>query len=70
MHTAQLLTGDPVVVKVIRPHINKRIQQDIDLLYALAELVTRYWPGSHRFKPREVIAEFKQPVPHNYVVIS
>ncbi len=59
VHTAQLLTGDPVVVKVIRPHINKRIQQDIDLLYALAELVTRYWPGSHRFKPREVIAEFE-----------
>jgi ubiquinone biosynthesis protein len=59
VHAAKLLTGQHVVAKVLRPGINKRIVKDIDLLYAIADLATRYWPDVKRLKPREVVAEFE-----------
>jgi len=59
VHAAKLLAGQEVVVKVLRPGINKRVSKDIDLLYALANLATRYWPYARRLKPREVVAEFE-----------
>jgi ubiquinone biosynthesis protein len=59
VHAAKLLTGQNVVVKVLRPGINKRIVKDIDLLYAIADLATRYWAYAKRLRPREVVAEFE-----------
>ena len=59
VHAAKLLTGQNVVAKVLRPGINKRIVKDIDLLYAIADLATRYWADAKRLRPREVVAEFE-----------
>jgi ubiquinone biosynthesis protein len=59
VHAAKLLTGQNVVVKVLRPGINACIIKDVDLLYAIADLATRYWAGAKRLKPREVVAEFE-----------
>lgn len=60
VHVATLHSGEEVVVKILRPNIEKIIQQDIALLLALATLAERYWKGIRRFKPREVVLEFKQ----------
>lgn len=59
VHAAKLLTGQEVVAKVLRPGINKYIAKDVDLLYALANLATRYWQEAKRLRPREVVAEFE-----------
>ncbi|HEV3251391.1 MAG TPA: ubiquinone biosynthesis regulatory protein kinase UbiB, partial [Puia sp.] len=59
VHAAKLLTGQEVVAKVLRPGINKRIVKDVDLLYAIANLATRYWKEAKRLRPSEVVAEFE-----------
>ncbi|MES2141844.1 MAG: ubiquinone biosynthesis regulatory protein kinase UbiB [Pseudomonadota bacterium] len=59
VHAARLMTGQSVVAKVLRPGINKRIIKDVDLLYAIADLATRYWKEAKRLRPREVVAEFE-----------
>ena len=59
VHAAKLLTGETVVVKVLRPKLNKRITKDIDLLYAIAALVSCYWPEARRLRPKQLVAEFE-----------
>ncbi|HEY2567305.1 MAG TPA: ubiquinone biosynthesis regulatory protein kinase UbiB [Candidatus Aquirickettsiella sp.] len=60
VHTAKLLTtGQEVVVKVLRPGIYKKINRDIDLLYALADLALHYWRSAKQLRPREIVAEFE-----------
>lgn len=60
VHAAKLLTGEDVVVKVLRPNIQKIIARDIDLLMTLADIATRYWPDAKRFKPKAIVAEIAQ----------
>ncbi len=60
VHSAKLLTtGQEVVVKVLRPGIYKKINRDVDLLYALADLALRYWRPAKQLRPREIVAEFE-----------
>lgn len=59
VHAATMLDGTHVVVKVLRPNIEKQIRQDVDLLETFAKLMFRYVPQSRRFRPIEVVAEFK-----------
>jgi ubiquinone biosynthesis protein len=62
VHTAKLKDGSEVIVKVLRPGMHAVIRRDIDVLYALAELAERYWAGSRRLRPREVVAEYEKTV--------
>ncbi|HSW69165.1 MAG TPA: ubiquinone biosynthesis regulatory protein kinase UbiB [Gammaproteobacteria bacterium] len=57
VHAAKLLNGKSVVVKVLRPGIQKIIERDIDLLMTLANIADRYWPDARRFKPKEMVDE-------------
>ena len=59
VHAAALHSGEEVVVKVVRPGIEKVIRQDIALLYTLARLVQRYIPDGRRLRPVEVVAEYE-----------
>lgn len=60
VHAAMLTNGQSVVVKVLRPHIKKMIDRDIDLLMTFAGLAERYWPQARYFKPKEIINEIAQ----------
>lgn len=62
VHTARLHNGEDVVVKVLRPGIEKRIRSDISLLQELARLTQRFWPDARRLRPVEVVAEFKKTI--------
>ncbi|MGB0237479.1 MAG: ubiquinone biosynthesis regulatory protein kinase UbiB [Cycloclasticus sp.] len=62
VHTATLHTGEDVVVKVLRPGIEKIIQSDVALLYTLAELANKYWDEAKRLKPLEVVKEFDHTI--------
>jgi len=62
VHTATLRTGEDVIIKVLRPGIEKTIDADVALLYTLAELATKYWDEAKRLKPIEVVQEFDHTI--------
>jgi len=59
VHSATLADGSEVVVKVVRPGINRLIRRDIDLLMAVAKLAEKYWETGSRVKPTEFVREFE-----------
>ncbi|WP_140725064.1 ubiquinone biosynthesis regulatory protein kinase UbiB [Pseudomonas sp. Hp2] len=59
VHAATLPGGREVVVKVLRPGIEKQIDADIALLTSLAALVERTHPRADKIRPREVVAEIE-----------
>jgi ubiquinone biosynthesis protein len=60
VHTATLKTGEQVVIKVLRPHIEKRIHSDLALLHELARLAEKFWEDARRLRALEVVAEFEK----------
>ncbi|MGF1547003.1 MAG: ubiquinone biosynthesis regulatory protein kinase UbiB [Thiotrichales bacterium] len=62
VHAAELKDGRQVVVKVVRPGIEKIIRRDIELLYIIAGLAHRYWPEARRLRPLEVVEEYEKTI--------
>lgn len=60
VHAARLLNGDEVVIKVLRPNIQKIIARDTDLLLTFAALADRYLSKARRLKPRQIALEISQ----------
>ncbi|MBE0364794.1 ubiquinone biosynthesis protein [Pseudoalteromonas ulvae UL12] len=64
VHSAKLQkddgSTDDIVIKVIRPDIEKTIQADLQLMQDLAKLVSRLLPDGKRLRPVEVIKEYKK----------
>lgn len=60
VHAATLMTGESVVVKVLRPNIKTIIDRDIDLLMALASLAEKFWNQARHFKPIQLVEEVAQ----------
>lgn len=59
VHAARLRNGRDVVVKVLRPDIEKQIGADIALLKSLAALVDRTHPNADKIRPQAVVAEIE-----------
>lgn len=62
VHAATLASGDDVVVKVLRPGVERDIRRDVELLKLVARLAERYAPESRRLRPREVVGEFEKTI--------
>ncbi|KAA8983621.1 ubiquinone biosynthesis regulatory protein kinase UbiB [Halospina sp. K52047b] len=62
VHGAKLLDGTPVVVKVIRPGIERVIRQDIRLLHLMARLLQRFWAEGPRLRPVEVVTDYEKTI--------
>lgn len=62
VHTATLHSGEKVVVKVIRPGIDKVIKQDVALLFLFARIVQKAWSEGRRLHPVEVVAEYEKTI--------
>ncbi|TDO97975.1 ubiquinone biosynthesis regulatory protein kinase UbiB [Marinomonas balearica] len=62
VHTATLKTGESVVVKVIRPNIEKTIRQDIGLLYILAHFIAKVSSDGRRLRPVEVVTDYEYTI--------
>lgn len=60
MHAATLTDGKQVILKLVRPGIEKIIRRDVDLLYTLAGFAEKYWSEGKRLRPREVVAELEK----------
>ena len=59
VHAARLPGGRDVVVKVLRPGIERQIDADIALLNTIASLVERTHPRAEKIRPREVVREIE-----------
>jgi len=62
VHAATLHSGEAVVVKVVRPGIEKTIHQDIALLLTLARAVEKYLPEARRLRPVDVVEDYRHTI--------
>ena len=62
VYGAELPDGQEVVVKIVRPGIEHKIRQDIEVLMLLARLADRYWDEAKRVKPMQVVREFETTI--------
>ncbi len=62
VHGATLQDSTEVVVKVLRPGIEKVIERDLQLLYQLARLADRHWPNARRLRPLEVVDDYDKTI--------
>ncbi len=62
VHAATLHNGQQVVVKVIRPGIERVINQDLSLMYLMARLLERYWSEGRRLHPVEVVEDYDHTI--------
>ena len=61
VHTAKL-DNNEVVIKVLRPGIEKIIIKDISLMYFIANTVDKIWEESKRLKPVEIVSEYEKVI--------
>ena len=64
VHFAALHDGTPVAVKVLRPGIDKIINQDIKILRSLAWALQAISCEGKRLKPQEIVDEFARHTEH------
>ncbi|KAG1682870.1 putative protein kinase UbiB [Nymphon striatum] len=62
VHTATLPDGHDVIVKVVRPGIEKTIRHDIDLMFLIARMVHRFSALGKRLRPVEVVEEYEKTI--------
>ncbi|WP_422228919.1 2-polyprenylphenol 6-hydroxylase [Rickettsia endosymbiont of Halotydeus destructor] len=63
VHKAQLITGEFVAIKILRPDIHQKYNRDIKLLYFLAKLASKF-TKLKRLKPLAVIRKFRETMKH------
>lgn len=61
-HNGLLKTGEKVVVKVRRPHIERIIEQDLDILLQLARLAERHLEELRPYNPVMIVGEFSDSI--------
>jgi ubiquinone biosynthesis protein len=62
VHTATLKDGREVIVKIVRPGIREKIERDLAVMYAFAELALKYWNDAHRLRPVELVREYEKTI--------
>lgn len=62
VHAAMLDDGTEVIVKVQRPHIEEKIQADLDLMLALARWAQAHVPEARRYDPVNLAEEFRDTI--------
>jgi ubiquinone biosynthesis protein len=60
VHRALLPDDTEVVVKVLRPGVERRIADDLGLLKMIANIAERHLPHADKIQPREIVAEIER----------
>lgn len=60
VHAATLKSGEDVVVKILRPDMRNKIEQDIAILKTIAGLLGNFWSDGKRLKPTEIVEELER----------
>lgn len=59
VHQAQLANGDHVVIKMLRPQVEKRIARDLELLKVLIKICQALIPRTRKMRLSAVVEEFE-----------
>jgi len=65
VHTATLIEDNQpknVVIKVLRPGIEKTIKADVKVMATMARIVARLLPDGKRLRPKEVVDEYRKTI--------
>lgn len=62
IHGATLKNGRKVVIKAIRPNIERIIEQDVALLLYLAKLLEKYSSDGRRLRPIEIVQDYRTTI--------
>ena len=62
VHAATLITGEDVVVKVVRPGIDKTIRKDLALMHTLANLIEAISADGRRLRLKEVVSDYEATI--------
>ncbi len=58
-HAARLVSGEEVIVKIIRPNIWDQIEEDMNILLLMANLLNKF-SIAKRLKPIEVVKDYQK----------
>lgn len=58
VHRARLSSGEDVVLKVQRPGVIQTVNDDLNVLYLLADLLSTYVPETRPFNPKGIVDEY------------
>ena len=62
VHSAKLKNGNEVVIKVLRPNIEKKVKKNLRLLKAAGRIFSYIYKESYRLKPNEVIKDYESTI--------
>ena len=62
VHSAKLKDGNEVVIKVLRPNIEKKVKKNLRLLKAAGRIFSYIYKESYRLKPNEVIKDYESTI--------
>ena len=62
VHSAKLKNGNEVVIKVLRPNIEKKVKKNLRLLKAAGRIFSYFYKESYRLKPNEVIKDYESTI--------
>ena len=62
VHSARLVTGESVVVKIIRPGIRPIIERDLRLMRLVAKVINAAVPDLRRLRLQDVIDEYEKTI--------
>ncbi len=62
VHYAVLKSGEDVVVKVLRPGIEKQVRSDIQVMRTFARLFRICWPKAKNYNPVEVVQSYAKTI--------
>ena len=60
VHRAKLQDGTPVILKIRRPGIEKKIEADLRIMQHIARLAEHEIPDAHRYQPVMMLAQFRR----------
>ena len=59
VHAAKLMDGRDVIIKLVRPNLEKVIEQDIQLLLIIAKLIEKFSQDGRRLRPVEIVKDYR-----------
>ena len=62
VHAAKLVTGEEVVVKVVRPGIDRTIRKDLALMHTLAKVLEAISADGRRLRLKEVVSDYESTI--------
>lgn len=62
VHSARLISGEAVVVKIIRPGIRRTIERDLKLMRLVAKVINAAVPDLRRLRLHDVIDEYEKTI--------